>query len=147
MLAGGAAGLVGLGMFALASLTGLPGTSAPSATATAGIPRPMLALYEQAAGSCPGLDWTLLAGVGAVESAHGTANLPGVHTGANPAGAQVIYRWERAFRHVRDGGVWPRACYVSARCEPRPGTRRCLTRSLGSRAYDGQLSDVACGVS
>jgi soluble lytic murein transglycosylase-like protein len=59
----------------------------PSATATATVPRPWLALYGQAAATCPGLPWTVLAAVGAVESAHGQSNLVGVRSGANYAGA------------------------------------------------------------
>lgn len=42
------------------------------ATQEAGdIPGPMLALYQQAAVRCPGLAWTVLAGVGKVETDHG----------------------------------------------------------------------------
>lgn len=48
----------------------------------------MLELYEQAAATCPGLPWTVLAAIGTVESGNGTSNLPSVHAGANPAGAE-----------------------------------------------------------
>ena len=47
----------------------------------------MLALYQRAATSCPGLDWAVLAAVGKVETDHGRSPLPGVHSGENPAGA------------------------------------------------------------
>jgi hypothetical protein len=37
------------------------------AAATAGIPAVMLPLYQQAAATCPGLPWTVLAASGTVE--------------------------------------------------------------------------------
>ena len=54
----------------VASLLG-GGDSAPSATATSEIPAAMLTLYEQAAASCPGLPWSVLAAIGQVESDQG----------------------------------------------------------------------------
>ena len=71
----------------IASLLG-GGDAAPSATATASIPPGMLALYQEAAATCPGLPWTVLAAIGTVESANGQSTLPGVHTRANSAGAE-----------------------------------------------------------
>ncbi len=66
----------------------LGGTSSqPSPTALADILGDYLALYRQAATVCPGLDWTILAAIGKVETDHGRSRLPGVHTGANVAGA------------------------------------------------------------
>ena len=47
-----------------------------------------LTLYAGAARTCPGLPWPVLAGIGKVESDHGQSTLPGVHTGANSAGAE-----------------------------------------------------------
>jgi hypothetical protein len=43
----------------------------------------MLNLYQQAAASCPGLPWTILAAIGTIESNNGQSNLPGVHSGTN----------------------------------------------------------------
>ena len=60
----------------------------PSPLATASIPADYLALYQQAAQGCPGLPWTVLAAIGAVESDHGRSSAPGVHAGANQAGAE-----------------------------------------------------------
>ena len=93
-IAAGAAGLVllvavvagGAGA-GIASLLG-GGDSAASATATAEIPAAMLALYQRAAATCPGLPWTVLAAIGTVESDNGQSTLPGVHSGANSAGAE-----------------------------------------------------------
>ncbi|MGH8995417.1 MAG: NlpC/P60 family protein, partial [Acidimicrobiales bacterium] len=70
----------------IASLLG-GGDSPPSTTATAQIPAGVLALYQAAAATCPGLPWTVLAAIGTVESDNGQSTLPGVHSGANSAGA------------------------------------------------------------
>ncbi|WP_277675694.1 NlpC/P60 family protein [Saccharopolyspora rectivirgula] len=59
----------------------------PSPAALSDIPGDYLALYRQAATTCPGLDWSILAGVGKIETNHGRSNLPGVHNGSNYAGA------------------------------------------------------------
>jgi len=55
---------------------------------TAEIPPAMLTLCQEAEATCPGLPWTVLAAIGAVESDHGQSAPPGVHTGANSAGAE-----------------------------------------------------------
>ena len=70
----------------IASLLG--GGTPPSGTAVASIPPAMLALYQQAAATCPGLPWTVLAAIGTVESDNGQSTLPGVRSGANSAGAE-----------------------------------------------------------
>lgn len=63
-------------------------TSMASATALSDIPPDYLTLYIDAAQTCPGLDWTVLAAIGKVESDHGRSDLPGVRAGANHAGAE-----------------------------------------------------------
>ena len=89
-----AAGGLALAVVVLAAGAGagiaslLDGGSPPSGTATATIPPAMLALYQQAAAVCPGLPWTVLAAIGTVESDNGQSTLPGVRSGANPAGAE-----------------------------------------------------------
>jgi cell wall-associated NlpC family hydrolase len=84
------AGLVGIAITASAVsiMGGDGGGPTASATATASIPPAMLALYQQAAQVCPGLPWTVLAAIGTVESDNGQSELPGVHSGANAAGAE-----------------------------------------------------------
>ncbi|WP_331773224.1 bifunctional lytic transglycosylase/C40 family peptidase (plasmid) [Embleya sp. NBC_00888] len=52
------------------------------------IPPGYLTLYQQAAGTCPGLSWTVLAAIGKVETDHGRSPLPGVASGANGSGAR-----------------------------------------------------------
>ena len=99
----------------IASLLGGGGT-APSATATAAIPPAMLALYQEAATTCPGLPWTVLAAIGTVESDNGTSTLPGVQSGANAAGAEGPMQFEPATFAAYDlpvppGGASPPSPY------------------------------------
>ena len=61
---------------------------APTALAVQDIPANYLAWYMAAAQTCPGLPWSVLAGIGKVESNHGRSTLPGVRSGANSAGAE-----------------------------------------------------------
>ncbi len=66
--------------------TGLGG--APNALAMRDIPPNYFAWYVGAARTCPGLPWPVLAGIGKIESDHGRSTAPGVHSGANNAGAE-----------------------------------------------------------
>ena len=68
----------------------------PSAVALSDIPPAYLALYLDAARTCPGLPWAVLAGIGKVESDNGQSNAPGVHSGANYAGAEGPMQFEPA---------------------------------------------------
>ena len=61
---------------------------APSSRARAEIPGDYLALYQDAAKTCSGLSWTILAAIGSIESSHGRSQAPGVRSGANYAGAR-----------------------------------------------------------
>ncbi len=74
--------------------TGLSG--AATAVARAGIPPDYLIWYMDAAHTCPGLPWSVLAGIGTVESDNGQSGLPGVHSGANFAGAEGPMQFEPA---------------------------------------------------
>jgi len=67
LTAGLAAGTVGLA-------AAPPPPPVPSPAALADIPAGYLALYESAATGCPGLSWSVLAGVGKVESDHGRSS-------------------------------------------------------------------------
>jgi cell wall-associated NlpC family hydrolase len=74
-----------------ASLGTFLGTSySPSALAIESIPSAMLGLYQTAAATCPGLPWTVLAGIGTVESSNGQSNAPGVHLPPNLSPSQAI---------------------------------------------------------
>jgi len=57
-----------------------------ASTAAAAIPAAYLAGYHKA-GAQYGIPWTVLAGIGEIESDQGRSDAPGVHSGANPAGA------------------------------------------------------------
>ena len=75
---------------AVAGITGQQAAAcrAPAAasSAAASIPAGYLADYEKA-GAAYGIPWTVLAGIGTVESANGQSTAPGVHSGANAYGA------------------------------------------------------------
>ncbi len=59
---------------------------AAASTAASSIPATYLAGYQKA-GARYGISWTVLAGIGTVESDNGQSDLPGVHAGTNPYGA------------------------------------------------------------
>ncbi|MFF5985945.1 C40 family peptidase [Prauserella flavalba] len=92
---GAIAAIAGLIVLAAAGVSGVAsaifggGASAsqPSQAALADIPGNYLALYRQAATTCPGLDWSVLAAIGKIETDHGRSTLPGVHSGENEAHA------------------------------------------------------------
>jgi cell wall-associated NlpC family hydrolase len=112
------AGLIGTAVVASAlSVLGV-GSGAPAATnaATSTIPSDMLALYQQAAATCPGLPWSVLAAIGTVESDNGQSDLPGVHSGANGAGAEGPMQFEPGTfaayaQPVPPGGATPASPY------------------------------------
>ncbi len=86
----------------LAALAAPSTVAAPSGAAVDDIPPGYLALYRQAGGTCEGLDWALLAGVGKVETDHGRLRAPGVRSGTNFAGAGGPMQFLRpTFREVR----------------------------------------------
>jgi len=122
VVAGGAcAALVGTAVVASAvSFLGV-GSGAPSApsAATSSIPPAMLTLYQDAAATCPGLPWTVLAAIGTVESDNGQSTLPGVQSGANAAGAEGIMQFEPSTFAAYDepvptGGAVPPSPYDPA---------------------------------
>ena len=74
---------------AVAGVTGqqTAACQAPAAASTAAsIPASYLTDYEKA-GAEYGIPWTVLAGIGTVESDNGQSTAPGVHSGTNPFGA------------------------------------------------------------
>ena len=98
---------------ATAAPAGLAG--APTALAEADIPPAWLMWYMDAAQTCPGLPWSVLAGIGEVESGHGRSPLPGVHSGANSAGAEGPMQFEPAtFRTYATGPDRPLSPYDPA---------------------------------
>ncbi|WP_244467472.1 NlpC/P60 family protein [Nocardia vulneris] len=63
------------------------GQKTPSSEAAQDIPADRLVIYRQAAHVCAGLDWSVLAAIGKIETDHGRSPLPGVRSGENFAGA------------------------------------------------------------
>lgn len=100
LAAGATAGLasaLGLGLGA-GNNSGLGVGSGPKPNAAVGrtIPADYLILYQQAAATCPGLPWNVLAAIGTIETDNGQSPLPGVHSGANYAGAEGPMQFEPA---------------------------------------------------
>ena len=102
----GVIGLIGAGLLALLAVpiliganmffaenagcsgqqTGITGQPQAATKAKNGIPADYLHWYK-VVGQQYGVPWTLLAGIGTVESDNGQSTLPGVHSGANAFGA------------------------------------------------------------
>lgn len=80
--------MFGGGIAGNAGCVDLSGADAQPAAATdaKAIPSNYLELYKQA-GEKYGIPWNVLAGIGKVETGHGTSDLPGVRSGENYAGA------------------------------------------------------------
>jgi cell wall-associated NlpC family hydrolase len=118
LFVGLAAAAVGTAVLAsVVSLLGI-GYSQPTATsaATGAIPPTMLVLYQRAVATCPGLPWTIVAAIGTVESDNGQSDLPGVHSGANTAGAEGPMQFEPTTfaayaQPVPSGGAVPASPY------------------------------------
>ena len=93
-------------------LTAIPPAARPaaSAAALADIPPDYLLLYQQAATDCPGLDWTLLAAIGKIESDHGRSPAARRHPRPEPR------------RRGRADAV--PAAHLRRRPRPPPATRR-----------------------
>ncbi len=93
------------------------GAAAAGAQAGASIPPWWATLYQQAAASCPGLPWSVLASVGTVESANGQSDAAGVWSGSNNAGAEGPMQFEpatfAAYATVGPGGARPPSPYDS----------------------------------
>ncbi len=139
----------------LAGTLGLAGTPSPSATATQSIPAGYLTLYQQAAATCPGLSWTVLAAIGTVESDNGR------NDGPSSAGAIGPMQFLPATFAVYDqpvppGGANPPtpydptdAVYAAARmlCANGAGNRAALPRSIWdynhSQRYVTEVLDLA----
>lgn len=92
--------------------------STPSPQAREDIPPELLVLYQDAASDCPGLDWSVLAAIGKIETDHGRSPLPGVRAGENSAGAGGLmqflgptFQGVVARHRLPDGGASPPTRY------------------------------------
>jgi cell wall-associated NlpC family hydrolase len=131
------------------------GAPTPTAAATAAIPPAMLTLYQSAATTCPGLPWTVLAAIGTIESDNDQSTLPGVHSGANAAGAEGPMQFEPATFAAYDepvppGGADPPnpydptdAVYAAARLLCANGAANGTDLAGAIESYDHSSSYVA----
>ena len=72
------------------------GSTGSSAAGSAAVPSGWELLDEQAAATCAGLPWAVLAAIGRIESDSGRSAAPGVASGANAAGAEGPMQFEPA---------------------------------------------------
>jgi len=83
----------------------------PTAAPQPVLPPDWIAVERDAAATCPGLSWSVLAAIGTVESDSGRSTAPGVSSGANPAGAEGPMQFEpatfAAYATVGPGGAVP----------------------------------------
>jgi cell wall-associated NlpC family hydrolase len=153
-----------VGLAAVLSVATGSGGSASSTGGTPGsggvqpgaaIPSAWLTLYEQAAATCPGLDWSVLAAVGTVETGSGQSTAPGVRSGANSAGAEGPMQFEpatfAAYATVGPGGVRPPspydpvdAVYTAAAllCADGAGSAATLRAAVGDYNHDATYVDT-----
>lgn len=112
LLAGCVAALAGGGGSAPALPGGGSHVSGPA------VPAAWELMDQGAAGTCPGLPWSVLAAIGRVESDSGRSRAPGVASGANAAGAEGPMQFEPAtfarYGVVGPGGVAPPSPYDPA---------------------------------
>jgi len=91
------------------SAVGVPGGRGPA------VPPDWELLEQQAAATCPGLAWSVLAAIGRVESDSGRSTAPGVASGQNSAGAEGPFQFEPAtfavYATVGPGGAVPPSPY------------------------------------
>ena len=109
LAAGLCAAVIGTAVLASAAslLDAAGGGPVASSAATSRIPPDMLTLYQEAAVTCPGLPWTIVAAIGTIESDNGQSSLPGVHSGSNSAGAEGPMQFEPTTFSAYDEPVPP----------------------------------------
>lgn len=105
--------------------SGPTGTAGTTSTAPIGIlagspdtpavPEAWESIEQSAAATCRGLEWSVIAAIGRVESDSGRSSLPGVDSGANAAGAEGPMQFEPAtfdaYAVVGPGGLTPPSPY------------------------------------
>jgi hypothetical protein len=121
----------------IASLFG-SAQSLPSELALTDIPADYLSLYQQAATTCHGLHWVILAAIGKIETDHGRSTLPGVHSGSSSAGAQGPMQFLpttfAAYNHpIPPGGATPPSPY-----HPHDAIHAAANYLCASGARDGR---------
>jgi cell wall-associated NlpC family hydrolase len=108
---------------------------AATAAARAAIPPSYLTWYMDAAATCPGLPWSVLAGIGTAESGNGQSALPGVHSGANFAGAEGPMQFlPSTFAEYATGPDKPLSPYDAADAIYTTAAMLCATGARGGSA-------------
>lgn len=131
--------LIGAAVGGVTSIfTGSGNDNPPSNAAFDDIPGDYLALYLQAAQTCPGLDWSVLAAIGKVESDHGRSQLPGVHSGSNPAGAQGPMQFLPATFAAHNHSIPPGGSHPPSPYDPHDAIHAAATYLCASGARDGR---------
>src|SRR5271167_4754992 len=140
-------GLLGTAVVGSAmAMFGIDVEPAATSAATSKIPPAMLALYQEAAATCPGLPWTVLAAIGTVESDNGQSTLPGVHSGANSAGAEGPMQFEPATFAASDepvppGGATPPSPYDPTDAVYAAARLLCANGGAGGADLSGAVYD------
>ncbi len=145
----------------LATLVGM--ISAPTGPAAGGgttgpgsesaVPAAWVDLYQEAARTCPGLPWAVLAAIGTIESDNGRSTAPGVASGSNAAGAEGPMQFEpatfAASATVGPGGAEPPspydpvdAVYTAATLLCRDGAGSPAAMATAVRAYNHSTTYV-----
>ncbi len=133
-----------------------PGGSGPGPA----VPAAWLALYQRAAGTCPGLPWSVVAAIGTVESDNGQSTAPGVWSGANGAGAEGPMQFEpatfAAYARVGPGGAQPPSPYdpvdavysaTAMLCADGAGPRATLRAAVEAYNHSGTYVDAVLSLS
>jgi hypothetical protein len=98
-----------------------------------------------AALTCPGLPWPVLAGIGTVESGNGQSGLPGVHSGANYAGAEGPMQFEPAtFAEYATGPDQPLSAYDPADAIYTAAAMLCANGARGGSTAGIEQAIFAC---
>ena len=119
------------------------GDSIPSQIAHDVISAASLLDYQQAASTCPGLPWTVLAAIGTVESDNGTSTLPGVQSGANSAGAEGPMQFEPATFAAYDEPVPPGGANPPSPYDPTDAVYAAARDLCANGAANGANLDAA----
>lgn len=141
-------GVAALAGGAAAGVSGLLGGSGDGTDSQGGsaIPTDYLLLYESAAATCPGLSWSALAAIGTIESNNGQSTAPGVHSGANSAGAEGPMQFEpdtfASYAHpVPPGGATPASPYDPTDAIYAAARMLCADGARNGRNLDGAIYD------
>ena len=142
VMLGGCVALIG------GAVTGADDPSVPGVTGSISgpaVPVSWETLEQQAAATCPGLPWAVLAAIGRVESDSGQSNLPGVHSGANSAGAEGPMQFEpatfAAYATVGPGGVRPPSPYDPVDAVYTAATMLCADGGGSASSLAGAVED------